>query len=121
MAKVQGRCWPHDVPFTAVTGVDGKPYVRDGFVCESRPGDFKFKDGEHQGISDPIAARVMEFNCPHTGKYCGSIRVGYPAKPEQSPSWKWDGNFEKPTLHPSINCRSGCGWHGWLKAGSFED
>lgn len=31
--------------------------------------------------------------------------------------WTWDGNVEKPTLHPSIH--SVGNWHGWLQAGRF--
>lgn len=25
--------------------------------------------------------------------------------------WGWDGNIEKPTVNPSINCHGGCGRH----------
>lgn len=32
-------------------------------------------------------------------------------------SWQWDGNKEKPTITPSINC-AGC-WHGWIRNGEF--
>lgn len=31
------------------------------------------------------------------------------------PKRQWNGNPDKPTLHPSLN-HPGC-WHGWLKAG----
>ena len=39
--------------------------------------------------------------------------------------WKWDGNVERPTLTPSINCvaekggkpTGGCGWHGHITNG----
>lgn len=30
-------------------------------------------------------------------------------------SWQFDGNEEKPTLHPSVN--SVGSWHGWIRAG----
>ena len=35
-------------------------------------------------------------------------------------SWKWDGNYEKPTLDPSINFDVNSGfrsWHGYLQNG----
>ena len=25
--------------------------------------------------------------------------------------WQWDGNVERPTISPSINCHGGCGRH----------
>jgi hypothetical protein len=33
-------------------------------------------------------------------------------------SWTWDGNIDKPTLAPSINCHD-C-WHGFIEAGVFK-
>ena len=37
-------------------------------------------------------------------------------------SWLWDGNYEKPTLTPSLDSTdaSGCGWHGFLTAGAWQ-
>ena len=32
-------------------------------------------------------------------------------------SWEWDGNKERPTITPSINCKD-C-WHGWIRNGEF--
>lgn len=42
--------------------------------------------------------------------------------------WGWNGNEDKPTLTPSINCISekdgkptgGCGWHGWMQGGELS-
>lgn len=31
--------------------------------------------------------------------------------------WEWNGDFEKPTLAPSIKRMFGCGWHGFLTDG----
>lgn len=121
MAKVTGRCWPHDLPFTAINGVDGKPYVRDGFVLEEKAGDFAFKDAVGKGTKEAAKVERMEYRCPRTGEYCGSIRVGADQKPGGSPTWKWDCNFAVPTLTPSINCQGRCGWHGYLRSGVFED
>lgn len=123
MSEVPGRHWPADLPFGGGITKDGAPYVRDGFVCDARPGDFAFKDFDAKGITDPDKVDSLEFRCPRTGKYCGSILVGHKVKPVfgNAPTWKWDGNFEAPTLTPSINCVSGCGWHGYLTAGVWKD
>lgn len=121
MTEVKGRRWPNGVPFTPVNSADGKPYIRNGFECSSKPGDFKFEDSQNGEIDDPKLARVMEYVCPRTGKYCGTIRVAYPDKPANGPSWTFDGNFDAPSLTPSINCVSGCGWHGYLTAGIWKD
>lgn len=123
MAEVKGRSWPADIPFTTnkITGEDGQTYVREGFVCESRAGDFAFKDIDCHGTRDPSKVDTLEFICPRTSKYCGAILVGHLTKPAINPSWQWDGNFEAPTLTPSVNCVSGCGWHGFLKAGVWTD
>lgn len=121
VADVPGRRWPDHVPMSTVRGVDGQTYVRNGFVCELRAGDFKFVDIECEPTADATKVDSMDFVCPRTGKMCGHIIVGYPAKPAISPSWLWDGNFDAPTLTPSINCVSGCGWHGWLRAGHWID
>lgn len=32
-----------------------------------------------------------------------------------NPSWQWDGNEDKPTLTPSVNCVGI--WHGFFTAG----
>ena len=125
MSVVTGRRWPPGVPFGR--GVNdaatGQPYVRDGFVCDSRAGDFVFKDLDCHDITDPAKVDTLEFTCPRTGKYCGSILVGHQVKPNMgsTPTWKWDGNLERPTLEPSINCVSGCGWHGHLQQGEWRD
>ena len=39
--------------------------------------------------------------------------------PEGRPSWAWDGNWEAPTLSPSIQRHGGCEWHGFLRKGAF--
>lgn len=30
--------------------------------------------------------------------------------------WSWDGNRDRPTFAPSINCGT-CGWHGFVEGG----
>lgn len=112
MPKVPGRAWPQDVPFNSIDDQDGGPWIKDGFVCELRPGDFRVRR-EKSGY-------YLDYECPREpGRYCGSLPIATGPKSERE--WKWDGNMEKPTLSPSINCVDGCGWHGHLKAGVWED
>jgi hypothetical protein len=48
-------------------------------------------------------------------------------KTDDGPQWTWDGNFERPTLTPSIRIMDRYYadplarevWHGWLRAGVF--
>lgn len=45
---------------------------------------------------------------------CQGIEVGDGKRPA---SWRWDGDRDRPTLSPSINC-IGC-WHGYIRAGKI--
>lgn len=54
------------------------------------------------------------------GSAC-SIPIGI-NKPAEEPSWKWDGNIERPTLTPSVfqaprSPESRHHWHGFITAG----
>ncbi|MDA4845973.1 DUF6527 family protein [Hoeflea poritis] len=52
---------------------------------------------------------------------CGaqsSIPIGRNIKPDESPSWNWNGDEAKPTLEPSINHVGH--WHGWLRDGIWS-
>ena len=43
--------------------------------------------------------------------------------PGHWPSWKWDGNIDRPTLTPSIGSprmAEGIGWHGYLVGGDWQ-
>lgn len=46
-----------------------------------------------------------------------AVRVKGEAKPG-SPTWKWDGNQDQPTLTPSVNIVGH--WHGWIQAGEMR-
>lgn len=61
----------------------------------------------------------MIYNCP-----CGCGKTGALAfRPHASPSWDWDGNKERPTLSPSVHDLNGgkTHWHGYLRAGVWEN
>lgn len=68
----------------------------------------------------------MMFACPcGCGQY-GSVHFDLPAvrawgadHNTRMTMWQWDGNKEKPTLSPSIMHDNH--WHGYLRAGVFEE
>jgi hypothetical protein len=63
--------------------------------------------------------RYLLYVCPRGAGYCG-----VPVRPNVLPNgagWHHDGDDDAPTLTPSVNCVGGCGWHGWVRAGSLTD
>jgi len=74
----------------------------------AHPGAFEFfKSGDRYPAG-------MIFSCP-----CGcGARSSLDFRPHASPSWDWDGNWEAPTLSPSVHHVGH--WHGWLRAGIWE-
>lgn len=63
--------------------------------------------------------RRCYFPCPlRPGRDCHVLLKPWPIL---APTWDWDGNREKPTLSPSINCNGNgcCGWHGFIQAGQL--
>lgn len=64
--------------------------------------------------------RGLACRCP-----CGcGEELWLPTRPAGSPDkgshprWEYDGDRERPTIHPSVhNTGLPCQWHGWLKAG----
>ena len=79
------------------------------------PGEFNIHAGD----------TMLRFRCPCG---CGDL-VGIPIRkrgepPEHPPSkevWEWDGDYDKPTLTPSIQAVGGCNYHGNLTAGVFKN
>ena len=63
------------------------------------------------------------FKCPKYGHACGPLIISGRTNIKRDgqglnggrPQWDWDGNKEKPTFRPSINC-NGC-WHGYIRDG----
>jgi Family of unknown function (DUF6527) len=64
----------------------------------------------------------MEFFCPCG---CGNewhIRVYLGGTIKRvSPSWMWNGDEVRPSLHPSIKVHGPCGFHGYLTAGQWNN
>jgi hypothetical protein len=85
-------------------------------------------DIELRGVQGYLSSTAqILFVCPN-GKRCsvllGPVFVQRPT-PDAVCVWAWDGNLERPTLTPSINCiaekegkpTGGCGWHGFITNG----
>lgn len=69
---------------------------------------FEWKDG------NPVAITFSNPDCKMAHGRCSvHIKRGEP----DYPFFGWDGNFEKPTLTPSVGCDHICGWHGHITAG----
>lgn len=94
------------------------PYEEWEDGADHPPGAFtieEFQDG----------TREMLFKCPSgDGAEC-AIKL----RPcDSRPSWEFNGDLAKPTLHPSVHRqyrRSGSGaygtiWHGWLQNGEWK-
>lgn len=87
-------------------------------------GTFDIELGGPEGYA--ATAHIL-FVCPNA-KRC-SVLLG-PAfvqrsTPDRLNVWQWNGDLERPTITPSINCISekdgkptgGCGWHGFITNG----
>lgn len=75
-----------------------------------------------------ITGHIM-FVCPNNRRclvHIGPVHIDRPT-PDAICIWGWNGNLERPTLTPSINCQSerdgkpagGCGWHGFITNGTI--
>lgn len=80
------------------------------FNLMMKAGDFMFATSQNNEPSSLL------FICPCG---CGKLRSVALKPRAASPSWDWNGDKEKPSLTPSINCLTGCQWHGWLTNGVF--
>jgi hypothetical protein len=103
---------------------------RDEWPDGEPVGSFDIDPCPHGIQGYPGATGHMIFVCP-SGKRCG-VLVGPQPVPKPNPNslavWGWDGNLERPTLTPSINCiaekdgkpTGGCGWHGFVALGVMK-
>jgi hypothetical protein len=98
---------------------------RDVWPDDVPQGTFDIEDGGVQGY--PGATAHITFVCPN-GRRCSAL-LGPQAVGRESEDrlciWGWNGDKERPTLQPSINCLAekdgkpagGCGWHGFITNG----
>ena len=101
---------------------------RDEWPDDVPVGTFDIEQGGVQGY--PEATGHIMFVCPK-GHRCG-VLVGPQHIPRPNPDalciWAWNGDKDKPTLTPSIDCVSekdgkptgGCGWHGFITNGVIQ-
>jgi uncharacterized protein DUF6527 len=111
VSEIPARHWPVGVPFVGM-----------------KPGDYLLSD-EGIDAKPGTPAKWLRFACPRGRGEC-SVPLS-PQKTSKGHTWKWDGNRERPTLTPSINCLShdpqtgerfaGCGWHGHITGGRFTN
>jgi hypothetical protein len=72
----------------------------------------EFKDEDTPGKPE-----FFTFKCPKADRTCGWLMIR--GASGDRPSWEWDGNRERPTFTPSVDCK-GC-WHGYIRAGRCVD
>lgn len=70
------------------------------------------------------------FICPNGKRCCVLLGPTFVPRPAEDKFnvWGWDGNRERPTITPSINCiaekdgkpTGGCGWHGFITNGVMQ-
>lgn len=85
---------------------------KDNFLNERIPGSFRLGPDINDNKS-----RFFWYCCPCGCGNIGALRVGENFKPEDAPSWNWNGSIETPNLTPSVNHVGH--WHGWLQNGTW--
>jgi hypothetical protein len=101
---------------------------RNEWPADAPIGTFDIEEGAI--ATYPGATAHLSFICPN-GRRC-AVLLGPTPVPKPTPEslyvWGWDGDYDHPTLTPSINCRavkddgspaSGCGWHGYITRGDY--
>lgn len=75
----------------------------------------------------PGQEAYFDFRCPKTGRLCGSLAIAGRVPDRRDgqnqnggvAQWDWNGDRQRPTFSPSINCK-GC-WHGYIENGRTVD
>jgi hypothetical protein len=97
----------------------------DVWPDDAPPGTFDIEPCTIEGY--PGVTAHLLFECPNRHR-CGVLLAPQPidrGDDRKLHVWGWNGNVEKPTLTPSINCiaekdgkpTGGCGWHGFITNG----
>jgi hypothetical protein len=81
--------------------------VEPAYENLKKPGDFYIKEQDGKAF---ISIVLPDGTFNHLPIYRG--------QKERTPSWKWNGDLDKPTLEPSIHCIDH--WHGFLRCGRLE-
>ena len=89
--------------------VTAKLFDKDEFHARRQAGSFYLGDQDTDGEIS------FWYCCPCGCERVGLLTVGNGFKPEDGPSWSWNGSDEKATLLPSVHHVGH--WHGWLTDG----
>ena len=85
------------------------------------PGSFNYFSAAVTADKNMIVG--MTFVCPCGCGRIQSIRFSGHGAKDKRPAWDWDGNRDKPTLHPSIrtpgDTKDDDHWHGYLTMGRW--
>lgn len=87
----------------------------------SADGRFEYRDNDDRPVppgTQPDQVHRVAFRCRGGDRWC-SINLRGRGHDIQKMSWQWDGNVDRPTLEPSINCNSDKCWHGFITAGVY--
>lgn len=97
-------------------------------ACDERggkgpPADIVYRITSVVDVNDQPHGHVIHYTCPSgSGRLCG---VPMLAPDDVKPAtmgtcWQYDGNIDRPTLQPSIQCLcEGCRWHGFITNGEL--
>lgn len=89
--------------------------VEDGFDGIQQLGDFCINA---EGTRVQMAIPSKSGHAASRGWAYVDLPIGT-EKPTPGPSWKWNGDREKPTLEPSIHTHGH--WHGWVRNGEMVE
>lgn len=92
----------------------------------SEDGRFEYLDMGYQLVpagSPPQAVCRFRFRCRQASGTCDVLMRGR-GHDVPNKTWVWDGNVDRPTLSPSINCTTPTDdgtpcWHGFIEKGVF--
>jgi hypothetical protein len=93
----------------------GKGVYHHGPGGIERPGDFGWR-------IDAGTVQIALF-CPRSGVCFQHVHEAPNGDSPQGRFWEWDGNWERPTIKPSIGCddlQTRCGQHMVITAGTIE-
>lgn len=62
----------------------------------------------------------LELDCKKSGSGDGRCRFPIWTDPAGGAMWHWDGNAERPTISPSVQCVGGCGRHFTIANGEMR-
>lgn len=107
----------------------GKGVYHAGPGGIEKPGDFGWRLfgagldqwGKPNGV--PPSIEIVLY-CPRSGTCALHVRQNVPAgDADNRRYWEWDGNWEQPTIKPSIGCddlSTRCGQHMNITAGQID-